>query len=326
MGLNLENTTSDDFRLTLTARYLAYDVVGSGSELRIDGALGSDPGIGAELYKPIGTSPLFVAPYAGVYNRTFNITQDNAVVAKYGQTSSRVGVNLGVNLGASSDLRVGAYVGELTAEIEVGNPGLPAVRGAETGTEVNWRYNGQDSSVIPSKGSAAFTSLRHILAGPDITPPLASGRTNVGLTQLYGEMTTFWTVRERDRVFVLGGAGTSFANSPLPTDQFLLGSPLHLGAYSSGEFRGDHYYVATAGYFRQLGRLPDFIGGPIYAGAWLENGDAFDRWSDAMLRTHASIGVIMDTLVGPVILAGSAGFDGRWRTYVGVGRIFGRGQ
>jgi hypothetical protein len=25
---------------------------------------------------------------------------------------------------------------------------------------------------------------------------------------------------------------------------------------------------------------------------------------------------------GPALLAGSAGFDGRWRTYVGIGRIF----
>ena len=39
---------------------------------------------------------------------------------------------------------------------------------------------------------------------------------------------------------------------------------------------------------------------------------------------EASFGAILDTLVGPVILAGSAGFDGRWRTYIGVGRIFGR--
>ena len=46
LGLNLENTTSDDFRMTLTARYLAYDIVGSGSELRVDGTLGSDPGLG----------------------------------------------------------------------------------------------------------------------------------------------------------------------------------------------------------------------------------------------------------------------------------------
>jgi hypothetical protein len=28
--------------------------------------------------------------------------------------------------------------------------------------------------------------------------------------------------------------------------------------------------------------------------------------------------------VGPVILAGPGGFDGSWRAYIGVGRLFGR--
>ena len=45
LGMNLENTTSSDFRITATARYLAFDVVGSGSELRIDGTVGSDPAL-----------------------------------------------------------------------------------------------------------------------------------------------------------------------------------------------------------------------------------------------------------------------------------------
>ena len=40
LGINLENTTSSDFRITATARYLAFDTVGSGSELRVDGTLG----------------------------------------------------------------------------------------------------------------------------------------------------------------------------------------------------------------------------------------------------------------------------------------------
>ena len=43
LGVNLENTTSSDFRITVTARYLAFDTVGSGSELRMDGTVGSDP-------------------------------------------------------------------------------------------------------------------------------------------------------------------------------------------------------------------------------------------------------------------------------------------
>ena len=43
LGLNVENTTSDDFRVQFAARYLAFDVLTSGSELRIDGSMGSDP-------------------------------------------------------------------------------------------------------------------------------------------------------------------------------------------------------------------------------------------------------------------------------------------
>ena len=108
--------------------------------------------------------------------------------------------------------------------------------------------------------------------------------------------------------------------TPLPTDQFALGMPFRLSAYNTGELRGPHYYVATGGYLRQVGRLPDFMGGPVFAGGWLENGDAFDKWSRAGWRTNGGVGVVMDTLVGPVMVAGSWGFDGRWRTYIGVGR------
>jgi NTE family protein len=99
LGMNLENTTSSDFRITATARYLAFDTVGSGSEWRIDGTVGSDPTLATELYRPIGPTPLFVAPYAGIGRRTFNVINNDAVIARYRQTVSRVGLNVGVNLG-----------------------------------------------------------------------------------------------------------------------------------------------------------------------------------------------------------------------------------
>jgi len=40
------------------------------------------------------------------------------------------------------------------------------------------------------------------------------------------------------------------------------------------------------------------------------------------VRTQAGAGLMLDTLVGPVTVAGRFGFDGRWRTYIGVGRLF----
>jgi NTE family protein len=322
LGLNLENTTSSDFRITMTGRYLAYDVVGSGSELRLDGTIGSDPSVAFELYRPIRRTRLFVAPYAGAGNFTFNAIVEDAVVARYGQTRSRVGLNVGVNLTAQSDLRVGAYIGRSTATIEIGDPGFPELRGKETGAELVWRLDTQDSPVVPSRGFLSEVRLSRIFDGADVAiegQPLAF---DSSLTQLAGATNRFWRVGARNRVFVYGGLGTSFDDDPLPTEQFALGAPFRLGAYDAGELRGNHYYVATGGLFRQIARLPDFLGGSVFAGAWLENGDAMDEWSLAKWRSNGGAGLVMDTIVGPVIVAGSWGFDGRWRTYLAIGRVF----
>ena len=322
LGMNLENTTSTDFRITATARYLTFDVLGSGSELRLDGTVGSDPTLAAELYRPIGRTALFVAPYAGVGSQTLNFIRDEAVIARYRQTVSRLGLNVGVNLGAQSDVRVGAYVGRSTATIKIGDPGFPELKGKQTGAEVVWRLDTQDSPVIPSRGVQSHVRLSRIFNGPDVEIDGQAVEYSSELTQLSGVGNRFWSVGPRNRLFVYGGIGTSFDDVTLPTEQFVLGMPFRLGAYDTGEIRGPEYYIATGGYFRQIGRLPDFMGGPIFAGGWLENGDAFQEWSLAGWRTNGGVGLVMDTIVGPVIIAGSWGFDGRWRTYLAVGRIF----
>jgi NTE family protein len=322
LGLNLSNTTSSDFHIAVTARYLAFDVAGSGSELRLDGTIGSDPSLAAELYRPLGSTPLFVAPYAAIGTATFNAIADDAVIARYGQTVSRLGFNGGVNLGAKSDLRAGVYAGRTSASIEVGNPGFPELRGSETGAEIVWRLDTQDSPVVPSGGVQSQIRLSHTFDTPDIAMGDETFDSGITVTQFSAAANRFWSRGANNRLFVYGAAGASFDDVPLPTDQFALGTPFRLGAYSSGELRGPHYYVATGGYLRRIGRLPDFVGGAVFAGGWLENGDAFDEWSAAGIRTHGGAGLVMDTLVGPVMLAGVWGFDGRWRTYLGVGRLF----
>jgi len=322
LGLNLDNTTSSDFRITLTGRYLAYDLLTSGSELRIDGTIGSNLGAGVEFYQPLPSTRLFVAPYGGVQTETFNAIADDQIVARYDETLTRGGVNVGINLGTTSDLRVGAFIGRRETNVAIGDPELPSLAGAETAVEALWRVDSQDSPVIPSGGTLASVRLFHLLSAPDVQVDGETVFRAPPLTQLAGVITKFWSAGDRNRLFVHGSLATSFHGTPLPTDQFTVGAPFRLGAYGPGELLGNHAYVATGGYLRQWSRLPDFMGGPIFAGAWLDNGDAFDDWSAARWRTNASGGVIMDTIVGPVLLAGSAGFDGRWRTYIGIGRIF----
>ncbi len=322
LGVNLENTTSTDFHITATARYLAFDTVGSGSELRLDGTLGSDPSIAIELYRPIGPTALFVAPYAGIGTMTFNVIENEEIIARYKQTIGRIGLNAGVNLGARSDVRIGAYVGRATASIQVGDPGFPELRGKETGAALVWRLDTQDSPVVPSGGMLSQVRLSRVFNGPDVAVGDQALPFDSALTQLSGAANRFWSIGPANRMFVQGAVGTSFDSRPLPTDQFSLGTPFRLGAYRAGELRGPHYYVVSGGYLRRVGRLPDFMGGPLFAGGWLENGDAFEEWGQAGWKTHGGVGLVMDTLVGPVIIAGSWSFDGRWRTYLGVGRAF----
>jgi NTE family protein len=322
LGFTLENTTSDSFGVSLSARYLNFDLPFSGAELRVDGSIGSDPSVGMEWYQPLGRTPLFFAPYGGLARRTYNFVEDESVVARYQQTYLRAGVNVGVNLGAFSDLRLGAYIGRLDANVEVGEPGLPSMTGKETAADLTWRYNGQDSPAIPSRGVATSAGMLYIFDGPVIDPPLPTARSSVNLAQFQTVGTSFHTVGSDNRVVLGWGLGTSFDKDPLPVNQFHLGQPFRLGAYDLGELKGDHYYVGTFGYLHQLGRLPDFLGGSIYAGGWLENGDAFDEFDKATLRTQAGVGLMADTILGPVLVGGTVGFDGRWATYIAVGRLF----
>ena len=79
----------------------------------------------------------------------------------------------------------------------------------------------------------------------------------------------------------------------------------------------------TGGYLRQFGRLPDFLGGPVFAGGVARSWRCVRRLGPA--RSGASIPAFgVDH--GHAARSGAArrvgGFDGRWRTYIGVGRVF----
>jgi NTE family protein len=318
-SVNLENTTSNDFRFQLAARYLGFDAFGTGSELRIDGAIGSDPSLAASLHKPLGTSGLFVRGTTGFRQATFDFVADETVVAQYRERRGLVGGEFGANLTRISEVSGGLTVGRLSADVRAGDPGLPGLSGIESIAFVQYERDGQDSPVIPSRGWRLVAQARRFLTTPN-APNVT--RTNDGLTQADANVSSFWTVRRRNRLFVVASAGTSFDNTPLPTEQFTLGRLFRLDAYSVGERLGDHLVLGTVGYLRQVGRLPDFLGGPVFAGLWIENGSAFNDTGDVDVHTQTGLGVILDTLLGPVVVGTGIGLDGGWRTFMGVGRIF----
>jgi NTE family protein len=319
LGLNIENTTSEDFRVRLAARYLTFDAVGSGSELRIDGAVGADPSFAAALYKPISASRLFTRAVARAHLTTFSVVGDEVIIAEYRERRLSAEGELGVNLSKTSEVAGGFRAIHRDDEVRAGDPGLPSLSGAETSLRLHWVTDGQDSPVIPSRGTRAVATFSQTFTSPEV--PDAT-RTNKDLTQLEVAGSIFHTLSPRNRLFGIVAAGTSFDDHPLPTEQFTLGFPYMLDAFGVGERRGDHYGVLTVGLARQIRRLPDFLGGPVFASAWFQNGSAFNTHENADINSQLGFGLVLDTIVGPVLVGGSVGFDGAWRTHFGVGRIF----
>ena len=77
-----------------------------------------------------------------------------------------------------------------------------------------------------------------------------------------------------------------------------------------------------AGYLRGIGRMPDVLGGGVFLGAWVEAGSAFDEWDTKDWKSDITGGFLLETLLGPVFLGGSIGFQGGGRFYVSLGPFF----
>lgn len=317
LGVSLENTTSTDFRARFGGRYLAFDVLGSGAELRIDGAIGSDPSVAFSWYRPLFKTRVFTRLSGIVDQNTLDYVVDDVVIAQYRLRRELGGADLGLNISPISEVTAGVRSGHVNASVRAGDPGLPEVGGLETRFVAQFRHDGHDSPVIPSKGTAAVVDLTHYFRSP--SSDLVE-RTNEGVTQLEAGAATFWKWRQRNRLFVVATAGTSFDGKPI--SQFAIGHVFQLDAFRVGERRGDHYGVLTVGALRQVGRMPDFMGGGIFVGGWLQNGAAFIDDEDADFNTHLAGAVVIDSLIGPVALGASAGLDGGWRTFITIGRLF----
>jgi NTE family protein len=319
LGLNIENTTSESFRVQFAGRYLAFDTLGSGSELRVDAGIGADPNLTAALYKAVGRSRLFARGAARLSRQTFNFVKDDAVVAQYQEQQAWMEGQIGVNLARESEIGASLRFGHVDDHVNAGDPGLPEASGGEASFRLRYLLDRQDSPVVPTHGLRIVSNFTQTFDSP-VIPGVT--RTNDGLTQLDLGISSFHSLSPRDRVFAMFTGGTSFGDTPLPTRQFTVGYPFVLDAFGVGEERGDHFAAFTLGAFRRVGRLPDFLGGPVFAGAWLENGAVFDTHENANINSQVGLGLVGDTLIGPVLVGTSVGFDGGWRVTFGVGRVF----
>ena len=314
-GLDIDNERQD-LTFGFRSRLIALNVGKVGAEVRADVAVGQTLGAGVEYYWPFGGSRLFFAPRAFTFRDTRNVFDNEDLVAIVRNRLAALGGDFGFTTFRSTEFRIGYQVGDLKDEIAIGSVGdreRPELTGREELLRFRFAFDGMDAPIIPKQGLRAELDADWLLKAPGATEEFGLAR---------GVVTVFQPLAAQDRIFVSGQGGSSFSRNASFPYQFTLGGPFRLSSFDREQFRGQKFIFASGGYLRTIARLPDFLGGYVYATGIVESGSAFDDFDDAVWHVSVSGGVVMDTLLGPVLVAMAFGDEGSSRFYFTVGNLF----
>lgn len=317
LAVNVDGSGVAAFDFSAGARVTFMNILHHGGEWRNDLLFGSSNLGATEYYQPIAQTRFFVAPYAFASKFARNSFQGQTRVAVFGDERAGGGFDIGYDSGRRSEFRLGYEIFEGKLSPLIGATGLPIVHGSTGEVRARYVWDGQDSPSVPSRGTRAIVTLSRVLQSPALPKPI---------NQLNIETSNVFALGPKTSLFSDIAGGTTFAGVAGPFQVFQLGGQFRLGAYLPDEFLGNHYAYASFGFRRELYKLPQLIGKRIYWGGWYESGSAFGtRAGDPgpiVVRGSFNLGVIADTIVGPIALAGSVSPTGQSRVNFSIGRLF----
>jgi NTE family protein len=313
LAINVDGSGVGAFDFSAGTRITFMDVEHHGGEWRNDLLLGSSNLAATEFYQPLGSSHLFVAPYAFASKLPRNAFSGQTRVAVFGDERAGGGMDIGYNGGRRSEFRFGYEIFSGKLAPLIGSAGLPSVSGSTGAFRARYVWDGQDSPSIPSRGTRIAASLSRVLQSPGLIH---------SIDQLDVQTSTFVPTGPKTSLFLIASGGSTFRGDAGPFQQFALGGAFRLGAYLPQEFIGNHYVYSSVGFRREFYRLPQLVGGRIYWGGWYEAGSAFNDPGSVAVRGSFNLGIIADTFVGPIALAGSVSPTGQSRVNFSIGRLF----
>jgi NTE family protein len=313
LAVNVDGSGVAAFDVSGGARVTFMDIDHHGGEWRNDLLFGSSNLAATEFYQPLAMSRFFVAPFAFASKFARNSFTGETRVAVFGDERAGGGFDFGYDSGRRSETRLGYEIFSGKLDPLIGSAGLPIVSGNTGEFRLRYVWDGQDSPSVPSRGFRIVSNLSRVLQSPDLAHPI---------TQLDVQTSTFAPIGAKTSLFFVASAGTSFHGTAGPFQVFALGGPFHLGAYLPQEFLGNHYGYSSLGFRREVYRLPQLVGGKIYWAGWYEAGTAFNDPDSVVVRGTFNLGVIAETIAGPLALAGSISPTGQSRINFSIGRLF----
>ncbi|MEO8572909.1 MAG: patatin-like phospholipase family protein [Pyrinomonadaceae bacterium] len=313
VGVDVNSIASDAVDFNLLARLTFFDIGKHGSEWRNDIQLGSNLLLASEYYRPFGQTRFFIAPRAFYERRGIDLYVDSNRIANYSAQNAEVGVDVGYGFSTRSEVRAGYAFGYQSASLRIGDPLLPRANGTFSTAGLRWNYDSLDNAVVPTRGILSRNRANYYFDNAG-----AIG----GFTQAETRTSIFHSINERNILFGIGSAGTTFGAEAPVLRQFTLGGLFRIGGYGYEEFRGSNYLHGGAGFLTSPKTFPTILGRKIYLGAWYEGGSMFETFDNARYRQSVSGGAIVDTPIGPIFLGGGINERGRGQFYFSFGRVF----
>ena len=315
LGLNILADSANNVQFGVGTRVTFFNLMGPGSEVRVDGAVGQPATLAGELFKPIKAgSRAFVAPHAYLNQQIVPYYEGTTQLDQYKMRQNGLGADVGFQFNARTELRLGQDYQWYSAVRTIGQPIGNEFHLNPFVSAAKFQYLGQDDMMVPTRGTTIATIYNYFTQRPN-----ESG----GFSQLTGRIQHFIPIRARGIVFTAVQGGTSFGAENLGLAGVSLGGPLRLSAYSRDELLGTDFYLIQGGYLYRLARLNPVIGDAIYAGGIYEIGKMYggNPQTPSLPNDFAGF-VVVKTLIGPVLGGLSIGDGGRWKWYIGVGRVF----
>lgn len=313
-GFAVDGSESDDVTFTALGRLTFMDVAGYRSEWRTDVEFGDTYGIESELYRPItSNSRWFFAPRGEAEDSSFKIFQKSTPLSIYRFYRDNVAADVGYGLSRFTEIRAGYEIGYFHADLRAGTPVFASYQGRVGDTEVRFLTDHRDDFVTPRRGYSFSGTFRWFDTNPGATGPFPLGQ---------AQAQVFLPVSEAASIFAIGEGGSTFGSTRVGVPQFFLGGPGRLSAYGTNELFGNQYYYARTGYLHRVFTLPPFVGREVYAIGAYEFGKMYDAPNASKFPNDGEVGVIAETVAGPLFMGASVGDTGHAKWFFQLGHVF----
>ncbi|MEI8156476.1 MAG: patatin-like phospholipase family protein [Burkholderiales bacterium] len=308
LGLNLNSTLTGRSTFSLRAAYQRTWLNSLGAELLASAELGSNTGIGAELYQPLDPAQrFFVYGAASVRREDFALFVNDLRISDYRNSIGRLDLAAGLNLGMTGQTRLGWRDEHQTASIETGLPILPTDPLHIRGWLASWETDQKNQLHIATTGWSGKGSWFESAAGD-------YNKLNLNLEGSY---------QLQDWVLGLRGSYVGSIYGALPPQEMgRMGGFLNLSGFANDQLMGDRVSYGHVRAERIMGRMPMGLSGDLRLGFALEVGKVADPMSEPRrtgLLNSTAIYVRGETPFGPAYIGLGQSSSGPVNAYFFIG-------